>query len=100
PGPGITLSQALLKNFWIDRNRLNIQLSKATLKVSEAALRLQIMTSVTAVRSAYYNLLYARGNVDANALAYKLAAQLVSENVKRVQVGSLAQLDEKQSESQ
>jgi outer membrane protein TolC len=58
------------------------------------------MTSITAVKSAYYNLLYARGNVEANATAYKLAEQLVSENVKRVQVGALAPLDEKQSESQ
>ena len=98
--PGITLSQPLLRNFWIDKTRLQIQLSKATLKISEAALRLQIMTSITAVKSAYYNLLYARGNVDANATAYKLAEQLVTENLKRVEVGALAPLDEKQSESQ
>lgn len=97
---GITLSQPLLKNFWIDNTRLQIELSKKTLKISEAALRLQIMTSVTAVESAYYNLLYARGNVEANATAYKLAQQLVTENVKRVEVGALAPLDEKQSESQ
>lgn len=97
---GINLTQPLLKNFWIDNTRLQIQLSKDTLKISEAALRLQIMTSVTAVKSAYYNLLYARGNVEANATAYKLAQQLVTENVKRVQVGALAPLDEKQSESQ
>jgi HAE1 family hydrophobic/amphiphilic exporter-1 len=99
-GPGITLSQPLLKNFWIDNNRLQILLSKATLKISEAALRLQIMTSVTAVKSAYYNLLYTRGNVEANATAYKLAEQLVNENLTRVKVGALAPLDEKQSESQ
>jgi outer membrane protein len=96
----ITLSQPLLRNFWIDNNRLQIQLSKATLKISEQALRLQVMTSVTAVKTAYYNLLYDRGNVDANALAYKLAEQLVTENKKRVEVGSLAPLDETQSESQ
>jgi len=90
----------LLQNFWIDKNRLQISLGKSAVKISEAALRLQIMTSITAVKSAYYNLLYARGNVDANATAYKLAEQLVSENVKRVEVGALAPLDEKQSESQ
>lgn len=100
PGPGLTLTQPLLKNLWIDSNRLQIKLNKATLKISEAALRLQIMTSVTAVKSAYYNLLYTRGNIDANATAYKLAEQLVTENLKRVEVGALAPLDEKQSESQ
>ncbi len=96
----VSLTQPLLKNFWIDNNRLQIQLSKVALKTSEAALQMQIMTSITAVKSAYFNLLYARGNVDANATAYKLAEQLVSENLKRVEVGALAPLDEKQSESQ
>ena len=99
-GPSITLDQPLLKNFWIDNTRLQIQLNKATLKISEQALRLQIMTTVTAVKTAYYNLLYARGNIDANGTALQLAQQLVSENQKRVEVGSLAPLDEKQSESQ
>jgi HAE1 family hydrophobic/amphiphilic exporter-1 len=100
PGPGITLTQPLLKNLWIDRNRELIQLSKVALKTSVTQLSLQIMTSVTAVKTAYFNLLYARGNVEANATAYKLAQQLVTENVKRVEVGALAPLDEKQSEAQ
>ncbi|HWF19673.1 MAG TPA: TolC family protein [Verrucomicrobiae bacterium] len=97
---GISLTQPLLKNFWIDNTRLQIQLSRATLKISEAALRLQIMTTVTSVKSAYYNLLYGRDNVRANQTAYQLAEQLVNENLKRVEVGALAPLDEKQSESQ
>lgn len=100
PGPGITLDQPLLRNFWIDNNRLQIRLSKANLKISEQSLSLQIMQSVTAVMTNYYSLLFARGNVDAQATAYKLAEQLVTENIKRVEVGALAPLDEKQSESQ
>lgn len=100
PGFGVILSQPLLKNFWIDKARLQIKLDKASLKISEYALRLQIMTTITSVKSAYYTLLYNRGNVEANATALKLAQQLVAENVRRVQVGTLANLDEKQSESQ
>ena len=96
PGAGIILSQPLLKNLWIDKSRLQIRLDKATLKISEYALRLQVMTTVTSVKSAYYTLLYNRGNVEANATALQLAQQLVAENLKRVQVGSLARLDEKQ----
>jgi len=100
PGPGVSLSQPLLKNLWIDKNRLQIKLDRANLKISENAMRLQIMTTVTSVKTAYYNLLYNRGNVDANATALQLAQQLVAENIKRVQVGTLAPLDERQSESQ
>lgn len=100
PGPGITLDQPLLRNFWIDSDRLQIQLSKANLKISEQSLRLQLMQTVTEVMTNYYSLLYARDNVEAQATALKLAQQLVAENVKRVEVGALAPLDEKQSESQ
>ena len=64
-------------------------------------LRQQIMASVTAVKPSYYNLLYARRQRGCmNQTALKLANQLVAENLKRVEVGALAPLDEKQSESQ
>lgn len=99
-GPGITLQQPLLRNFWIDENRLTIQLNKAALQISEQALRLQIMTSVTAVKTAYYNLLFARGNVEANTTALQLAQQLAANNKKQVEIGTLAPLDEKQAEAQ
>lgn len=99
-GPGITLDQPLLKNFWIDRNRLTIQLNKAALQLSEQALRLQIMTTVTSVKTAYFNLLFARGNVDANTTALQLAKQLADNNKKQVEIGTLAPLDEKQAEAQ
>jgi outer membrane protein len=99
-GPGITLDQPLLRNFWIDQTRLTIQLDKVALRSSEEALRLQVMTSVTSVKSAYYNLLYARGNVEANAKALELANELSAENKRKVEIGTLAPLDEKQAESQ
>lgn len=99
-GPGITLDQPLLRNFWIDQTRLTIQLNKASLQISEQALRLQIMQSISAVKNAYYNLLFARGNVDANTTALQLAEQLAANNKKQVEIGTLAPLDEKQAESQ
>ena len=45
----LTLTQPLLKNFWIDQTRLNIRLGKNALQNSEQGLRQQIITSVTAV---------------------------------------------------
>jgi outer membrane protein len=99
-GPRITLEQPLLRNFWIDQTRLTIQLNKVALQTTEQALRLQIMQSITSVKNAYYNLLFARGNVDANATAFQLAEQLAANNKKQVEIGTLAPLDEKQAESQ
>ena len=58
------------------------------------------MTIVTTVEQAYYDLIYARENVTVQEKAVELATQLVVENKKRVEVGALAPLDQKQAEAQ
>ena len=96
----LRLSQPLLKNFWIDQIRFNIQVGKNRLNYTDLGLKLTIMNLVTTVEQAYYDLVYARENVTVQAKAVELATQLVVENKKRVEVGSLAPLDEKQAEAQ
>jgi outer membrane protein TolC len=98
--PLITLTQPLLKNFWIDNDRLVIKLDKANLRSSIQDLRLQVMKSATSVKEAYYNLVSARLTVDADAKSLQLAQQLADEDRMKVQVGTLAQLDQRQAESQ
>jgi outer membrane protein TolC len=95
-----TVTQPLLKNFWIDSTRLSIKVAKNRIKYSELQLEQAIMSTVTTVERAYYDLIYARENVAVQEKAVELATQLVAENKKRVEVGKLAPLDEKQAESQ
>lgn len=97
---GFELVQPLLKNFWIDGTRLLIAQSKIGVKQSELGLRSEIMRIVTDVEKAYYDLIGARESVKVQQKALQLAEQLLSENKKRVEVGTLAPLDEKQAESQ
>lgn len=99
-GPGVTLDQPLLKNLWIDNTRFQIQVSKQTLKMDQLALRLQIMTVVNNIKAAYYNLIFSRENVEVEQAAVQLAEETMHEDERRVQVGALAPLDEKQAESQ
>ena len=96
----LELRQPLLKDFWIDNTRLQIFVRKNSLKISELGLRAQIITSITAVEEAYYNLIYAEESVKVQEKALELAERLVAENRRRVEVGALAPLDEKQAESQ
>jgi len=98
--PGVTLDQPLLKNLWIDSTRYQIQVSKQTLKVDQLALRLQIITVVNNIKAAYYNLIFARQNVQVEEMAVQLAQETMHEDERRVQVGALAPLDQKQAESQ
>ena len=96
----MTLTQPLLKNFWIDNNRLQIILSKRDLKISELDLRFQIMTTINAVEQAYNTLIFDQEKIKVQQKALELAERQLAENKKRVEVGAMAPLDEKQAESQ
>ncbi len=95
-----TLSQPLLKNLWVDANRLNIAVNKTQLRLNELTLRQQIITTVTSVKQAYYDLVADEMNVDVNQEAVKLAQQLLDNNRAQLQAGTLSPLDLKQAQSQ
>jgi outer membrane protein len=97
---GVSLKQPLLKNFWVDDTRLTIRVAKNRLKYSEQGLRNQIITTVTAVENAYYELIFAQQNVAVEQEALKLAQTQLDQDEQRVQVGTLAQLSVQQDESQ
>ncbi len=97
---GINLTQPLLKNFWIDTTRLNIRVAKNRLKYSEQGLRQQLITSVSAVVNAYYELIFAQQNVQVQQQALDLAQTQLDQDKQRVQIGTLAILSVQQDESQ
>ena len=97
---GIGLRQPLLRNFWIDQPRATIQINKKRLQISEWLLRSQLMTTVALVENAYYDLIRARENIKVQRAALEYNNQLLRENKKRVEVGALAPLDEKQAEAE
>jgi outer membrane protein TolC len=97
---GVQLTQPLLKNFWIDETRLTIRVAKNRLKYSEQSLRLQVITSVTDVENAYYELIYAQENVKVQRESLDLAQTQLDQDKQRVQIGTLAQLDVQQDEAQ
>jgi outer membrane protein len=97
---GVNLTQPLLKNFWIDTTRLTIRVAKNRLKFSEEGVRGQVITSITAVENAYYELIFGRENVQVQQEALGLAQTQLDQDNQRVQIGTLAQLDVQQDEAQ
>jgi outer membrane protein TolC len=95
----VDLRQPLLKNLWIDSTRLQILVDKSNLRISEIDLRNQVMNTVTAVEKAYYDLIYNQENIKVQQKAVELAERQLAENRKRVEVGAMAPLDEKQAQS-
>lgn len=62
-GASIVITQPLLKNFWMDGGRLNIALSKNSLRATELVLKRQVMNIITQVERAYYDLIFSYDNV-------------------------------------
>jgi len=96
----ISVRQPLLKNMWIDDARRSILINRRNLRSSELGVTLQAMNTIAAVEQAYYDLIFSEENMKVQQSALELAQRLLSENKKRVEVGALAPLDEKQAESQ
>jgi len=95
----LQLRQPLLKNFLLDNTRLQLILDRKNLQISELDVRSQVMTTVTSVEQAYYNLIYDQENIKVQRKAVELAERQLTENRKRVEVGAMAPLDEKQAQS-
>jgi outer membrane protein TolC len=96
----VDIVQPLVKDLWLNPTRLNISVYKNRLKWTEHGLRLRIMNLITRVEVAYYDLMAGYENVKVQQSALELAQRLLQENKRRVEVGALAPLDEKQSEAQ
>lgn len=97
---GATLTQPLLKNLWIDAPRRAIQVGRRNVNISELRLKSAVIDVITLVERAYYDLIFAAKNVQVQQLSLALAEQLLEDNKKRVEVGTMAPLEEKQAEAQ
>jgi outer membrane protein TolC len=95
-----SITQPLLKNFWIDSTRLAIKVDKNRLKYSQLGLKLNVMTTVTTLEQAYYDLIFNRENVLVQEKAAEQTDRLVVENKKKLEVGALAELDLASAEAQ
>ncbi len=96
---GVTLSQPLLKDFWIDIYRRNIQVNKLGLHISELAFKRAVMETVASVETAYYDLLLVRDQVKVQEKALNVAQQFLAQIQKQVNAGALADLEARRAES-
>lgn len=99
-GVGVTLTQPLLKGFKTDETRYRV--AAAGVQSEEAAIALEgrAQALLGEVEAAWYRFVEAREGVGVRLEALRLAEQLLEDNRRKVQIGAMAALDEKQAESQ
>ncbi len=95
----MTLSQPLLRDFWIDIYSTAIQVNKKYLEIAELTFKALVMTNIVAVETNYYNLIRDREQIRVQQKSLELSSELLREVRKQVQVGTLAELDTQQAES-
>jgi outer membrane protein TolC len=93
-------TQPLLKGFKTDSTRQQIQVTKINRDISDVQLRSTIANTLSNVREAYWNYVFAVQSVDVAQQQVDLAQQLVQDNQTRVQVGTMAPLDVVTAQSQ
>lgn len=96
---GISMTQPLLKGFVVDEARYYIAVQRKNTRISQLGLEQKVMQTVRDVQVAYYSLIAGIEAVKVQEQALTLAEQQLAENKKRVEVGVMAPLDEKEAES-
>ena len=93
-------SQQLLNGFGLLANEHYIRIAKVNKSIADQQFTQQVITSITAVENAYWELVFARGNVEVAQQQIALADKTYSDNKKQVDVGTLAPLEIVQAEAQ
>src|SRR5262245_16857773 len=94
------VTQPLLRNFTTDINRQQLQITKLNRDISDVQLKATITNTVSNVRNAYWDYVFALQSVDVAKQSLDLAERLVRDNQTRVEVGTMAPIDVVQAQSQ
>jgi outer membrane protein len=92
-GFSLNVSQPLFRDLSVDTPRQQLATSRVNRDIADTRLRESIVHTVADVKTAYWNLVAARGNVDARQKAFDLARELARVNKAKVDVGQSPPLD-------
>jgi len=96
----LSYGQSLLRNFSIDGNRQQYQISKKNREMSDTDLRATAVETIRQAKNAYWDLVAARANLETQRKSFELAQQTLKDNRTRVDVGTMAPIDIVEAESE
>ena len=93
-------TQPLLRNLRIDSTRQQLAVTRINRDISDVQLKASITNTLTNVRNAYWDYVFATQAVEVAQKSLDLASKLVQDNQTRVQVGTMAPIDVVQAQSE
>lgn len=93
PQLNFSITQPLFRNFKIDPNRRQIQITQKRLDLSDAVFRQRAVEIISRVQQAYWDLAFAIKDEEIQRDSVKLAETQLSNNKRQVEVGTLAPID-------
>jgi outer membrane protein TolC len=96
----VTVQQQLLNGFGRFVNRRNIMIAKNNRKLADYVFEQQAITTVTSTIVAYWELVFARANVEVEQQAVAASSRLYGDSKKQLEIGTMAPLQVTQSEAQ
>jgi len=95
-----SITQPLLKNRSIDTYRQLLQTTNKDREAADVSVRATIAATTRNVKNAYWDLAYARENLQAQRQSLDLAKRALADNEKRVQIGTMAPIDIVEAQSE
>ncbi len=96
----LTFTQPLLQGFGFAQNNRTIRIAKNNLKAADFVFRQQLINTVANVVQLYWNLVAAISTVSVNNQAVAVAQKLYDDNMKQVEIGTLAPIEVVRAEAQ
>lgn len=99
-GLNLNLTQPLWRGLRFDDNRYRVEVARKNIDLSVEQLRQHLIETVTQTVQAYWELEFARWNLDVQIQAVRLAEQQDASNRRQVEQGLLAPVDITQTQTQ
>ncbi|MGE3179568.1 MAG: TolC family protein, partial [Vicinamibacterales bacterium] len=100
PNWSAQFTQPLMRNFRLDNTRQQLMVTNLNQDISEIQLQASIINTISNVRNAYWDYVFAVQSVEVARRSVELAEQLVRDNQTRVEIGTMAPIDVVQAQSQ
>ncbi|MGD8377368.1 MAG: TolC family protein, partial [Acidobacteriota bacterium] len=95
----VVYTQSLTRNLGAKVNRAPIRIAQNNLRISRSSFESTVMNTVEAAEFAYWDLVFARLDLEVQRSSLRLAEELLRMNKAKVEVGTMAPIDVTQAEA-